>query len=254
MEESIKDINNQEEKDDDLSALTLKAEISPAELEIFQEMTKLGIMYGHNKSKTNPKFKPYIFSNRGGVEIIDLAQTSSGISAAADFLREKTQAGGNVLIVATQPAAREAITKLSEKFNFSFINNRWLGGLLTNFRIVSQRIEKYKNTKFGMEKGAFEKYTKKERGVIAKNLEKMERNFSGLENLVKLPEAMFVIDPSAKGHMIAVREAKKMKIPVVAIIDNDDNPDLAEYPIPGNDHAKTSIDWILEKIENQILK
>lgn len=242
MKEDKKDQNELDEKS------VAKAEISAAEMEIFQEMMKAGTMYGHHKSKTNPKCRPFIFGNRGGVEIIDLAATIAGISDTAEFLNQKIKSGGKVLIVATQPASREAVMLLHEKFDFPYINTRWIGGLLTNFKNLSARIENYKKTKEGLEKGSFEKYTKKERVIIAKKLEKMERNYSGLENLDRIPDAILIIDPSIKGHTTALKEAKITKVPVIAILDNDDNPNLVNNAIPANDHAKTSIDWIINKI------
>ncbi len=226
---------------------TENKEPASAEVELFQEMMRAGIMYGHKKSKTNPKFRPFIFANRGGIEIIELGQTLLGLGAAKEFLLEKAKTG-KVLIVATQPASREAVAKLAEKFAFPYTKTRWIGGLLTNFKSIYGRIENYRNTKSGLEKGAFEKYTKKERGMITKRLEKMERDYGGFDNMDRLPEAVFIIDPSVKGHSIAVREAKRVGIPVIAIVDTDDNPESVEYPIPGNDHAKSSIEWIIGRI------
>lgn len=225
---------------------------SEADLKIIGEMMGVGLMYGHKKSKTNPKFKKYIFTVRNGIEIIDLAQTLSALESAVEFLKNKISNKGLVLVVASQSAAKEAVKNLSEKFDFAYINDRWIGGLLTNFRVLSQRIEYFKKTQSDFEKGAFEKYTKKERLMINRNIQRMEKMFSGLKNLIKLPDAILIIDPSLKGHVAAVREAKRTGIPLVAILDSDDNPDLIDYPIPANDHAKTSIDWIVNRIADRL--
>jgi len=225
---------------------------SEEDLKIIGEMMTVGLMYGHKKSKTNPKFKRYIFTTRNGVEIIDLAQTLSALELAVEFLKNQINNKGLVLVVASQSAAKGAVENLSRKFNFAHINDRWIGGLLTNFKVLSQRIEYFKKVQSGLEKGEFEKYTKKERLMISRNIQRMEKMFSGLKNLTKLPDAILIIDPSLKGHVAAVREAKRMGIPLVAILDSDDNPDLIDYPIPANDHAKMSIDWIVNQIDQRL--
>ena len=227
-------------------------DISSENLDIIKDAMKAGLMYGHRKSKTVPQFKPYIHSTRNGIELIDLSQTLSALDSAVQFMNEKIKNNGLILIVASQPAAREAIENMAKKFNFCFINDRWIGGSLTNFKVISQRIEYFKKVKSDFEKGNFEKYTKKERVVINRNIERMKKMFSGMENMTRLPDLIFVIDPSLKGHTTAVREARRMKIPTVAILDSDDNPDFVNYPIPANDHAKMSIDWIINKISEKL--
>lgn len=215
---------------------------------LLREMLENGVMYGHKKTKTNPKFKGYIFTNRNNIEIIDLLKTMPAIGAAAQFLKNSIKESKMVLLVGTQPAARAVIEKIAGNFNFPCVKNRWIGGLITNFKVISQRLEYFKKTQADIESGAFEKYTKKERVMINKNIEKMKKIFGGLEKLTKAPEVLFVIDPSLKGHATAIREAKKAKIPVVAIIDSDDNPEAIDFPIPANDHAKMSIEWVMNKI------
>jgi len=218
------------------------------DLQVLEEMIKAALMYGHKKTRTNPKFKPFIFVNRNNVEIIDLNLTLDKLEQAIEFLKNKTKEKATILVVATQPAAREAIEKLTKEFNFSYINSRWIGGLLTNFNILSKRIEYFKKVQADFEKGEFEKYTKKERQKINKNILKMKKLFGGLENLSKKPDVVFIIDPSIKGHRTAVREANRIGVPIVAILDSDDDPNLVAYPIPANDHAKISIDWLINKI------
>lgn len=225
---------------------------SEADLEITKEMMGAGLMYGHKKSKTNPKFKKYIFTTRNGIEIIDLTQTISALESAIEFLKKQVNNKGLILMVASQPAAREAVENMAKKFNFCYINDRWIGGTLTNFKVISNRIEHFKKVQSGLEKGEFEKYTKKERLMISRDIQRMEKMFSGLKNLTKLPDAIFMADSSLKGHAIAVREAKIMKIPIVAVLDNDDNPEIADYVIPANDHSKMSIDWIVNKISGKL--
>ena len=218
------------------------------DLQVLEEMIKAALMYGHKKTRTNPKFKPFIFVNRNNVEIIDLNLTLDKLEQAIEFLKNKIKEKATILVVATQPAAREAIEKLTKEFNFSYINSRWIGGLLTNFNILSKRIEYFKKVQADFEKGEFEKYTKKEKQKINKNIFKMKKLFGGLENLSKKPDVVFIIDLSIKGHRTAVREANRIGVPIVAILDSDDDPNLVAYPIPANDHAKISIDWLINKI------
>ena len=219
-----------------------------AEAEVLKEMIRAGIIYGHKKTKTNPKVKKYILTTRNGMERIDLAKTLPLIDKAAEFLKSQIKAEKMVLLVGLQPAAQPVLEAMAEKLNLPFVKNRWIGGLLTNFKEISGRIENFKKIKAGMERGDFDKYTKKERVMINKDLARMKEMFGGLENLTRPVEAIFMVDLSLKGHMTAVREARRMKIPVAAIIDSDDNPEFVNYPIPANDHAKASIEWIVNGI------
>jgi small subunit ribosomal protein S2 len=223
-------------------------EMEGADLPMMREMMEAGVIYGHSKSKTNPAFKGFIHANRNGIELIDLSKTMPFLEKAADFLKNLRKEGKSVLLVATQSAAREAGERLVRELDFATIGTRWIGGLMTNFEKISKRIDYFKKTKEGLEKGEFAKYTKKERLNMEKELGKMEKVFGGLKGLSKLPDAIFTIDPSFGGHSLAMAEAKKCGIPIVAIIDTDDNPELVDYLIPANDHAKLSIDWTVDKI------
>lgn len=223
-----------------------------ANLEVIREMMKAGLMYGHKKSKTNPKFKPYIHTTRNEIEIIDLAQTLSALERAIEFIKSQIKEEKLILLVASQPAAKEAVENLAKKFNFSYINEKWIGGLLTNFKVISQRLEYFKKVQADFERGEFDKYTKKERVMINRNIYRMKKMFTGLENLTKLPDVIFIVDLSLKGHTTAVREARRIKIPIVAVLDSDDDPDSVNFPIPANDHAKISIDWIMNKISEKL--
>ncbi|KKR88772.1 MAG: 30S ribosomal protein S2 [Candidatus Wolfebacteria bacterium GW2011_GWA2_42_10] len=225
---------------------------SKADIELLKEMIGAGVMYGHTKTKTNPKFKPYIIANRNNVEIIDLAKTVSAIGLAAEFLKNLVKENKMILLVGTQPSASGAIENLAKKFNLPHVKNRWPGGLITNFKSISGRLEYFKKVQADMALGEFDKHTKKERVVINKNIERMRKLFGGLENLTKLPDALLVVDTAIKGHLTAIKEARQLKIPIVSIIDSDDNPDFADYPIPANDHAKMSVDWVMNCLDKQI--
>lgn len=242
----------QELEQKSINELTGEA-ISEVDLNVIRKMMECGLMYGHKKSKTIPRFKKYILAARNGIEIIDLTQTLFAMESAVEFFKSQIiNNKGMVLIVASQPAAKEAVENFAKKFNFAYINERWVGGLLTNFKVLSQRIEYFKKVQADFEKGEFDKYTKKERVMINKNIQRMKKMFTGLENLTKLPDAIFVIDPSLKGHATAVREARRIKIPIIAVLDSDDDPILIDYSIPANDHAKMSIDWLINKISDSL--
>ncbi len=232
---------------------TPKEDFSGGDLDSLKEMAQAGVMYGHKKTKTHPRFKPFVYLNRNGIEIIDLSKSFGSAIKAADFLKKKISEGRIVLLVATQPAAWEAVDILAEKYKFPFIKNKWIGGLLTNFKVVYQRLEYYRKIKSDLEKGALDKYTKKERAMISKNIDRLGKMFAGLDNLTKMPDVIFLVDLAIKGHKTALREARLNKIPVVAILDSDDNPDLVDYPIIANDHSKMSIQWIVNKIDQQLL-
>ena len=222
--------------------------IDEKELEAVKEMMKVGLMYGHRKAKTNPKFRQYIYGTRNGVEIIDLSQTITALAKAAEFLKSQIKEGKLVLVVATQAAAKDAVDLLAEKFKFSRIYERWAGGLLTNFGVISKRIEYLKRIEADLQSGKLDKYTKKEKVMINREIERMKKLFGGLRDLTRLPDLLFVIDPSIKGHTTAIHEAKITKVPVMAILDSDDDPTVVEWPIPANDHSKMSIDWVINKI------
>lgn len=222
--------------------------VSPADLAILKEMVEKGVMYGHKKTRTHPRFKPFIFTTRNGVEIIDLDKTRQYIEKAAEFLTKILAEKKTILLVGTQPASWEAIEKLSNKFNMPLIKNRWIGGLITNFKVIYQRLEYYRKIKSEMERGEFEKYTKKERVEISKKIAKLGILFNGLDKFTKLPDVILMVDPTVKHHNTALLEAKIAKIPVIAIIDSDGDPERVDYPIPANDHAKMSIEWIVDQL------
>jgi len=227
------------------------ASIAPLD-SLTKEMIDAGVWCGHKKSRTNPRFRPFIHSTRNGMEIIDVAKTADAIKSAAEFLRVILKKKGMVLVVATQPAAVSPGRAFAESVSGAFINDKWIGGLLTNFKELSGRIEYFKKLKEDLASGALEKYTKKERVEIAGMLEKMERRFSGITKMTALPSALLIVDTVIKGHVTALREAKKIGIPVVGVIDSDDDPEPLAVAIPGNDHALQSITWILEALRKEI--
>lgn len=224
-----------------------KLSIDPVLLE---ELVKAGVLYGRKKSKTHPRMQKYIFTTRNGIEIIDVIQTLGLIDKAAEFLKSVVARGGLILVVGTTPPAKEFTKALAGKFGYPFIIARWLGGTLTNFKTIHDRLQYYIKLKADRAAGRLEKYTKKERTEFDKEIEHLTFLFGGLEPLDRLPEAVIIVNATA--HDTAVREARRMKIPIVALASSDADPDVINYLIPANDGAKSSIAWVLGKLETAI--
>lgn len=224
-----------------------KVSVDPVLLE---ELVKAGVLFGRKKTKTHPRMQKYIFTTRNDIEIIDVVQTLGLVDRAADFLRETAKKGGLILFVGTTPAAKELVKALAVKFNYPYVTERWLGGTLTNWKTLHERIAYFIKLKSDRESGKLEKYTKKERIEFDKEILRMTTLFGGLELLVKPPDALVVVGASA--HLTAIREAKRINIPIVCLMSSDADPDLAAYPIPGNDRARPSIAWVLGKLEAAI--
>ncbi|MCL4403941.1 30S ribosomal protein S2 [Patescibacteria group bacterium] len=214
------------------------------------EIAKTGLFYGHKKTVTHPKMKPFLGGRRNEIEIIDPEQTMKSLGKAIEFIKGVVSQGGLVLWVGTKPAAKAAVKGIADELKAPYVTFRWLGGILTNFKVISARLNYFLDLKAKQAKGELSKYTKKEQLEFAKEVQKMTRIFDGLAPLTRLPAALFIVD--AKEHETAVREARRLKIPVVAVIDSNDDPTLVDHPIFGNDHAKASIEWIVERIREGI--
>lgn len=233
-----------------IEELNAAALVSP-EAEIFKGMIDAGVFYGRKKSKTNPKVKSFIYSNRGGVEIIDLAKTLEGMNEAVEFLKRKVGGGGTVLLVGTQPSAANVL-KIATELDLPVVARRWIGGTLTNFKTISKRIEYLKKLKSDMASGALDKYTKKERLQMDREIKRLEHLIGGLVNLMREPDVLVVVDPVL--HLSAVREARRLKIPIVAFGNTDSDPDFIDYLVVGNNAARKSVDWFLERVSGAILE
>lgn len=225
---------------------------NPVQEGIFLEMAKAGVLYGHKKSRRDPHFEPYVFAIRNGVEVIDLEQTLVHIEKMAATLSELSKAGKKIMVVGTQPAAHEAVRNLAAVLKGLYVVNKWVGGLITNYAIISERIAYFNKQKAAEEKNEFAEYTKKERLMMHREIEKMAEKFEGIENINGTPDALFIIDSSPKGHKAAMREGRRKNAKVFGIIDNDDNPDDFDQFIPANDHAKASIDWVIDALIERI--
>ncbi|MFO0727054.1 MAG: 30S ribosomal protein S2 [Myxococcota bacterium] len=204
-----------------------------------KQMLEAGVHFGHQTKRWNPKMKPYIFGARNGIYIIDLQQTVAMWRRAYDFVRDLSSRGEKVLFVGTKKQAQEVVAEEATRGSMYYVNNRWLGGTLTNFKTVKGSIERLRMIEKMATDGTYERLPKKEVLGLNKERTKLERSLGGIKDMGKLPGALFVIDP--KKEHIAVSEANRLQIPVVAIVDTNCDPDLIDYVIPGNDDAIRSI-------------
>lgn len=204
------------------------------------EMLKSGVHFGHRLSKWHPKMQPYIFGARDGIYIIDLEKTAAKLKEATAFLKEVAKKDGKVLFIGTKNQAKEIIRNQASKVNMPYIIERWVGGLFTNWPVISKLIRELKELKKEKEIGGFAKYTKLEQSKLEERITRLEKLVGGIGNLEKLPQAIFMID--TKRGKTALREAKIMKIPVVAIVDTNTNPTGIDYIIPSNDDATKAIE------------
>ena len=219
--------------------------------EASREMIDAGVFYGRKKTKTNPKMRPFVFANRAGIEIINLQKTADALEKAVEFIKETISKGKELgIVVGTEPAAESATRALADRFSFPYVTGRWVGGTITNFPIISKRVEHMKKTRTGLASGAFESYTKKERLDMDREVKRLEILMGGLENLSREPDFMIVVNPIV--NITAVREARRRKIPIVAFANVDADPDMIDHLVPGNDKAKLSISWFMEKMEKAI--
>jgi len=204
-----------------------------------KQMLEAGVHFGHQTKRWNPKMKPYIFGARNGIYIVDLQKTVRYFKTAYQFIQDTVAKGDKVLFVGTKKQAQDAIKEESLRAEQYYVNNRWLGGMLTNFMTIKASIDRLKKIEAMAADGTLEQYTKKEALQLEREREKLEKNLGGIKNMTKLPGAVFVIDPNKEA--IAVKEANKLGIPVVAVVDTNCDPDNIDYIIPGNDDAIRAI-------------
>ncbi|HYC54576.1 MAG TPA: 30S ribosomal protein S2 [Candidatus Binatia bacterium] len=205
-----------------------------------KQLLEAGVHFGHQTSRWNPKMRPYIFGARNGIHIIDLQQTVNLFRDACDFVREAAARGGSLLFVGTKKQAQEAIKSEAERCGQYYVNNRWLGGTLTNFQTIKQSIDRLRRLEETLaDPSSATVYKKKERLLMQRELDKLQFNLEGIREMKRPPDAIFVIDPDRE--QIAVAEANRLKIPVVAVVDTNCDPDRIAYCVPGNDDAIRAI-------------
>ncbi|MDA8083923.1 MAG: 30S ribosomal protein S2 [Nitrospiraceae bacterium] len=217
-----------------------------------KELLEAGVHFGHQVKRWNPKMKKYIFGERNGIYIIDLQKTMKGLEEAYNFVRSVSASGQSILFVGTKKQAQDAVMEEARRSTSYFINQRWLGGMLTNFLTVKKSIERLKKIETMKEDGTMSLLPKREASILEKERAKLDKNLSGIKDMKELPGAIFIIDP--KKERIAIAEARKLSIPIVAVVDTNCDPDEVDYVIPGNDDAIRAIKLLAAKMSNAVLE
>ena len=217
---------------------------------VLQDLLEAGVHFGHQTRRWNPKMRRFIFAERSGIYIIDLQKTLKQLEAAQELLRNVVMKGEGVLFVCTKKQLKGILQAEAERSGAFYVTERWLGGTLTNFQTIKKQIKRLKDLEQGAADGDFENYTKKEQLMFANHRQKLEKNLSGIKNMARLPGALFVVD--AKKERIAVAEANKLGIPVVAIVDTNADPDTITVPIPGNDDAIRAVSLLTGAVSDVI--
>ena len=216
-----------------------------------RQMLEAGVHFGHQTRRWNPHMRPYIFTERHGIHILDLAKTVPLLDAALQQVRAVSSAGQQVLFVGTKKQAREVLRQEADRCGMPYVNTRWLGGTLSNWSTIAKRIAYFKEleSRSSMDDG---RLTKKERLLLAKEFERMQRSFGGMRDMERVPGMLFIVDPTIEAN--AVQEANSLKIPIVAMCDTDANPDKIDFPIPANDDAIRSIQLLAGRIADAVLE
>jgi small subunit ribosomal protein S2 len=200
-----------------------------------RQMLEAGVHFGHQTRKWNPKMRRFIFGERNGIYIIDLEQTLTRVETAYNFVRELSAKGGSVMFIGTKKQAQDPVRSYADKTGMPYVNERWLGGMLTNFETIAKRVAKMQEYERMRQSGEFDAMPKKEALLLTRELEKLQKNLGGIRGMNKRPDAVFILD--TKKEHIAVTEANKLGIPIIAVVDTNVDPDVIQYPIPGNDDA-----------------
>ena len=217
-----------------------------------KELLEAGVHFGHQTKRWNPKMKEYIFGQRNGIYIVDLQKTIKNFKEALNYLRGVAEEGKTILFVGTKKQAQDIVRDYATKCEAAYVNQRWLGGLLTNFGVVRTSVDKLKELEEMKEDGRWEIMSKKEQSKLEKVYRKLQKNLGGLKTMAGLPGAIFIIDSSKE--TIAIEEARKMRIPIVAVVDTNGDPEVINYPIPGNDDAVRAIELFASKAAESIIE
>ena len=217
-----------------------------------KQLLEAGVHFGHQTRRWNPKMRDYIFAERNGIHIIDLAQTVTRLDAALEFIRQTVRHGDSILFVGTKKQAQESLRTEAERSGQHYVNNRWLGGMLTNFTTIKRRVQRLDALEARRDAGEFERLTKKEASKLGEEIEKLNHALGGIRRMRRAPGAMFVVDPHRES--IAVAEARRLEIPIVAITDTNCDPDLIDWVIPGNDDAIRAVKLIVGLAADAVLE
>ena len=215
-----------------------------------EEMTKAGLQFGHKKAKIHPKMKPYLFGVRNTIYLIDLEKTQDKFEAALRYVESLTAEGKSMILVGTKTQFKKMVKDAATEMDLPYVNERWLGGTFTNFKIIKKRLDYFKELERKKAAGEFDKYTKKEQAEIGKQIKDLAKKLGGIKNLDKMPDAIFVVD--MKKDKLAVKEAKMNNIKVVGIADVNIDPEVADYPIIANDDSVSSVKYILDKLKEVV--
>ena len=217
-----------------------------------KQLLEAGVHFGHQTRRWNPRMAEYIFQARNGIHIIDLQKTSNKLDEAYEFLKEQAEEGKTVLFVGTKKQAQECVKEAAEKSQMYYVNQRWLGGTLTNFKTIRRRIERLQELEAMETDGTFDVLPKKEVVLLKKEMDKLNKNLGGIKEMTELPGVIFVVDP--KKEHIAILEARKLNIPVIGLVDTNCDPDDVDYVIPGNDDAIRAVKLITDVMANAIIE
>jgi len=228
-----------------------EAETVQIDEELAEEMAREGVVFSHKKSKAHPAMRRYISANRHEIDILDGVYALESIDRAAEYISELLKRGGIILFVGTTAPSKESVQEFAESLGQPYVTHRWLGGTITNFKVIRKRVEEYLSMKEKRDKGEFGKYTKKEQVNITSDIERRKQKFSTLEKLTRVPDALFIVDANA--HKTAVREAVRKNIPIIAVIDSDDDPRPISYPIIANDHSYKAVKWVIDRIRKLVM-
>ncbi len=215
-------------------------------------LLEAGVHFGHQTRRWDPRMRPYIFTERNGIHIIDLQQTVNKLNEAYNFVRDIAQNNGTLLFVGTKKQAQEAIETEAKRCEMFFVTQRWLGGMMTNFRTIQSRLKRLDELETSKAAGNFERLTKKEASLLEEEIVRLNRLLGGVKTMRRLPNALFVIDPHKE--RLAVQEARRLEIPIVALLDTNCNPDEIDYPIPANDDAIRAVKLLSSKIADAIIE
>ena len=217
-----------------------------------KQLLEAGVHFGHQTRRWDPRMAEYIFQARNGIHIIDLQKTSKKLDEAYSFIKEQAEEGKTILFVGTKKQAQECVKEAAEKCGMYYVDQRWLGGMLTNFGTIQKRIQRLKDLEAMQEDGTFEVLPKKEVIILKKEMEKLEKNLGGIKDMKEMPGVMFIVDP--KKERIAILEARKLNIPIVGLIDTNCNPEDVDYVIPGNDDAIRAVKLVTDVMANAVIE
>ena len=217
-----------------------------------KQLLEAGVHFGHQTRRWNPRMAEYIFQARNGIHIIDLQKTSKKLDEAYEFIREQSEEGKKILFVGTKKQAQDCVKEAAEKSGMFYVNERWLGGTLTNFKTIRKRIDRLTELETMEQNGDFDVLPKKEVVLLRKEMEKLNKNLGGIKDMVEIPDVIFLVDP--KKEHIAVKEARKLNIPIVGLVDTNCDPSDVDYVIPGNDDAIRAVKLITDVMANAIIE